>query len=367
MYCHTGQDVSGSNRPVMGGLSRRADSLASTSCCKLTSVSQRSDTEGDGGVRSAVVFNPTKVDAVRLRRTVTAALAEAGWPEPLWYETTVDDPGRGQAQQAVGAGVEVVFVCGGDGTILSCVNALVGTDVAMAVLPVGTGNLLAANLGLSADLAAGIEVAIERGRRLLDVGVVDNQVFTVMAGMGFDAQMLAATSETSKARIGWPAYLFGALRHLRDRPMRVSIRIDDRPPLRRRARTVLVANVGRLQGGVRLLADAEPDDGYLDVAVLTPRTIGHWAVLIWAVLARHQRVPRMEVFRCRQVQIISNRRQPRQLDGDLIEPDHALRAHIRPRALWLCVPRPSRAPDLSVDAVAVTQRGARRIERVRGE
>jgi YegS/Rv2252/BmrU family lipid kinase len=313
------------------------------------------------------VVNPTKVDVDRFRRTITGALAAAGWPAPLWFETRVDDPGRGQAQQAVDAGVEVVFVCGGDGTILSCVNALAGTEVAMAVLPVGTGNLLAANLGLSGDLAAGIEVAIERGRRRIDVGVADDQFFTVMAGMGFDAQMLAATSETTKARIGWPAYLVGAVRHLRDRPMRVSIRIDDRPPLRRRARTVLVANVGRLQGGVRLLADAEPDDGYLDVAVLTPRTIGHWAVLIWAVLARHHRVPRMEVFRCRRVQITSNRPQPRQLDGDLIAPARTLRVHIRPAALWLCVPQPASTRDLSVDAARVAQRGARRVQEVSGE
>ncbi|WP_329108815.1 diacylglycerol kinase family protein [Micromonospora sp. NBC_01699] len=330
-------------------------------------MSQRSDTSSDGGLRSAVVVNPTKVDVDQLRDTVTRALADAGWPEPSWYETTVNDPGRGQTRQAVEAGAEVVFVCGGDGTILSCVNALVGTDVAMAVLPVGTGNLLAANLGLSGDVAGGIEIALERGRRLLDVGVVGDQVFTVMAGMGFDAQMLAATSETTKARIGWPAYLVGAVRHLRDRPMRVVIRIDDDAPRRRRARTVLVANVGRLQGGVRLLADAEPDDGYLDVAILTPRTVRHWAVLIWAVVAKRERVPRMEVFRCRRVQITSNRRQPRQLDGDLITPEKALRAHVRPKALWLCVPRPAEAPDLSVDAATVSRRGERRIERVRGE
>ena len=85
------------------------------------------------------------------------------------------------------------------------------------------------------------------------------------------------------------------------------------------------------------------------------------------MLARHDRVPRMEVFRCRRVQITSNRPQPRQLDGDLITPDRSLRVHIRPRALWLCVPRPADAPDLSVDAATVTQRGARRIERVGGE
>lgn len=306
--------------------------------CKLDSVT----------VASAVVVNPSKVlDVEDLRRTITALLAEAGWPEPAWYETTVEDPGRGQARQAVENGARVVFACGGDGTVRSCITELAGTDVALAVLPLGTGNLLAANLGLDHDMIGGIEVALGGGRRRIDVGLVDGECFAVMAGMGFDAQMLAATSETTKARIGWPAYIFGALRHLRDRPMRVSIRIDDQPPIRRRARTVLIANVGRLKGGLRLLRDAEPDDGALDVAVLTPRTLGHWASLAWAVARRRRRVPRMEVFRGHRVQVSSNRAQPRQLDGDLIEPGRVLRAEVRPEALWLCVPRPAATPDLA--------------------
>ena len=206
-------------------------------------------------------MNPTKVDADRLRRTVTGALAEAGWPEPLWYETTVDDPGQGQARQAIEAGAEVVFVCGGDGTVMACVNALVGTDVAMAVLPVGTGNLLAANLGLSGDVAAGIEVAIERGAPTARRGRGRRPGLHRDGRDGLrraDAGRHLRDDQGADRLAGVPD---GGVRHLRDRPMRVSIRIDDEPPLRRRARTVLVANVGRLQGGVRLLADAEPDDG----------------------------------------------------------------------------------------------------------
>lgn len=342
--------------------------LAEGGCLLHTdAVDGRRQAGEDRGHRSAVVVNPSKVtDLDHLRQTVSEALAAAGWPEPLWYETTPEDPGRGQTQQAVRAGAEVVFVCGGDGTVMSCASGLIGTDVTLAVLPSGTGNLLAANLGLSDDLAAGIEVAIERGRRRLDVGVVkdaaQDRFFTVMAGMGFDAQMLADTSETTKARIGWPAYLLGALRHLRDRPMRVTIRIDDNPALRRRARSVLVANVGRLQAGVRLLADAEPDDGYLDVAVISPRTLRHWVSLGWAVLRRRHRIPRMEVFRCRRVEIISNRLQSRELDGDLIAPNHSLEVRVHPQAFWLCVPRPAQAPDLSVDARAAAERGERLVE-----
>lgn len=317
--------------------------------------------------RSAVVLNPAKLDDVeRVRRTVNRALAKAGWPEPRWYETSVEDPGVGQARTAVAEGAEVVFVCGGDGTVMSVASGLVGSEAALAVLPAGTGNLLAANLGLSTDLAGGLEVAVEGGRRRLDLGSVPGpdgrRFFTVMAGMGFDAQMLAATSEKTKSWLGWPAYLMGGLRHLRDRPMRVSVRVDDRPPLRRRARSVLVANVGRLQGGVRLLADAQPDDGTLDVAILTPRTVAHWAALGWAVVSRRRRVPGMETFRGHHVVVASNRPQPRQLDGDVIEPGRSLDVRVEPRAIWLCVPRPEGAPDLAYDADAARKRGERLVD-----
>lgn len=311
-------------------------------------------------VRSAVVVNPVKVDDLdEFRATVDGALTAAGWPAPRWYQTTSEEPGRSQAADAVATGAEIVFVAGGDGTILSAVSALVGTDTAMAVLPAGTGNLLAANLGLSTDVAAGLEVALEGGLRRLDVGEVDGQHFTVMAGMGFDARMLDATSDTAKARFGWPAYIAGALRHVTDRRMNVTVRIDGGKPIRRKAQTVLVANVGRLQGGVRLLTEARPDDGLLDVAILTPRLLRHWLALGWAVVRRKERVPSMEVFRGSRVEIASDRAQPRQLDGDLIEAGRLLDVQVQPKALWMCVPLPADHPDLAEDADAAAERGHR--------
>jgi diacylglycerol kinase family enzyme len=307
-----------------------------------------------------VVVNPSKIDDLdELRHSVDGVLSRSGWPAPQWLETTPEDPGRGQADAAVKAGAEVVFVCGGDGTVMAVVSALAGTDTAMAVLPAGTGNLLAANLGLSTDLDAGLEVALEGGLRRLDVGAVDGQSFVVMAGMGFDAHMLAATSETVKSRIGWPAYVLGALRHIRDRPIPVSIRIDDGEPMQRRVRSVLIANVGRLQGGVRLMAEAQPDDGVFDIAVLTPGSLRQWAALAWAVIRRRDRVPALEILRGARVEVRSNRPRSRQLDGDLIAPGHRLLVELVPKALWLCVPQPAGHPDLAEDVDAVAQRAAR--------
>jgi diacylglycerol kinase family enzyme len=307
-----------------------------------------------GPLRSAVVVNPVKVpDLDELRRTITDALTAEGWPEPMWFETTVDDPGVGQATRAVKDGAELVLACGGDGTVMACVTALAGTDVALAVLPAGTGNLLAANLGLSGDVATGLEVVLQGGRRRIDVGAVGEQSFAVMAGMGFDAHMLDDTNDTAKKHIGWLAYVAGAVQHLRDRPMHLRITLDDKPPFTRRPRTVIVGNVGRLQGGMRLLSDAQPDDGLLDVAILSPRTLRHWAALGWAVLRRKESVPRMETYTATRVQIRSRRVQPRQLDGDLIDPGKELLVTVRPQALLLCVPQPAADPDLAHDAGAV--------------
>ncbi|TDO41206.1 diacylglycerol kinase family enzyme [Paractinoplanes brasiliensis] len=302
------------------------------------------------GPRSAVVVNPTKVpDMDALRRLVEEGVDRVGWPRPSWYETTPDDPGQGQARQAIEEGAELVFACGGDGTVMAVVSALAGTDVTMAVLPAGTGNLLAANLGLGADAATGVEVAIEGGRRRIDVGVCDGKCFVVMAGMGFDAQMLEGTSEQAKKRIGWLAYVGGAVKHLRDRPMRARIVLDDRPPMPRRPRTVIVGNVGRLQGGVRLLTEADPADGQLDVAILSPNNLAHWASLAWGVIRRSERVPLMETYTASKVEIHSRGTQPRQLDGDLIEPGRHLKISVRPRALLLSVPQPDGDPDLAYD------------------
>jgi diacylglycerol kinase family enzyme len=308
-------------------------------------------TDGVTGPRSAVVLNPVKVpDMEFLRRIVGEGLSKAGWPEPAWYETTPEDPGKGQAEQAVRDGAQLVFACGGDGTVMAVVTALAGTDVAMAVLPAGTGNLLAANLGLGDDPATGVEVALEGGRKRIDVGVIEGRCFAVMAGMGFDAQMLAGTSDTAKKRIGWLAYVGGAVKHLRDRPMRARIVLDGGRPMPRRPRTIIVGNVGRLQGGVRLLADADPADGKLDVAVLSPRSLGHWASLAWAVVRRHDRVPLMETYTAERIEIHARSSQPRQLDGDLIDPGRSMKIHVKPAALLLCVPRPAGDPDLAEDA-----------------
>jgi diacylglycerol kinase family enzyme/membrane-associated phospholipid phosphatase len=302
--------------------------------------------ERSTGARAAVVVNPSKLHPDR-RGDIEAAFHRAGWPSPDWLETTVDDPGTGPAGRAVAAGAAVVVAAGGDGTVMSCANALVDTGVALAVLPSGTGNLLARNLGLPMRVDDAIAVATADGRRILDVGVVDGQCFLIMAGMGFDAQMLHDAPAELKARIGWPAYGVAALRHLCTLPMTVDISLDHGPSFTRRARAILIGNVGRLQGGIRLLPAAVPDDGMLDIAVLMPPRRRNWMALGWALLRQRRTPPSLEVFRARHVDVHSDQVQPRELDGDLIAPSDTMTVALRPGALVLCVPE--KAPLSVVD------------------
>ncbi|HEY3977139.1 MAG TPA: diacylglycerol kinase family protein [Streptosporangiaceae bacterium] len=297
--------------------------------------------------RAAVIVNPVKfADVGRFRSQVRAAMAERGWADPMWLATTPADPGGGQARTAVAGGADLVVACGGDGTVTACGAGLAGTGTPMAVVPVGTGNLLARNLGLPLDVRGALGVALAGVNRELDVGVANGRPFLVMAGLGLDARMLGSTSEPLKKRLGWVAYVLAGLRHLRDRPMRVTLRADGGPPQRRRAGAVIAGNVGRLQGGVPLLPGAAPDDGLLDVVVLTASSWAGWLAVAMHVLLRRRAGPPAggPVTRgaFRELRIDADRAYPWELDGELMGATGQLTIAIRAEKLLVRVPGPGR-------------------------
>jgi diacylglycerol kinase family enzyme len=290
--------------------------------------------------RAAVVHNPTKVtDLPALKKRVEPVMARAGWEPPLWLETTVEDPGAGMAKQAVDEGCDVVFVAGGDGTVMAAATSLAGTGVPLAILPTGTGNLLARNLDLPfTDEEACLRIGLTGRSRAIDVGAVEDRKFVVMAGLGFDAAMMRDAPEGLKKKVGWPAYVVSATKHLRGRGIRVALTLDDGEPLNRRVRTVVVGNVGKLQGNIPLLPDAVPDDGVLDVVVIAIRNVFDW-VRVGSRVIRRADVPdrRMERFTAKHILIEASHAQPRQLDGDVIEDGRRLDIQVEPGALLVKV------------------------------
>jgi diacylglycerol kinase family enzyme len=247
--------------------------------------------------RLAVVYNPTKVGIDEVRRLAEGRASRHGWTDPVFYETTEEDPGTGQAARAAADGVGLVIACGGDGTVRSVAQGLLGTSVPMGVVPLGTGNLLARNLGVPLDdVDRALRVAMSGRSRAIDLGEVHytdgdgvshDDVFLVMLGAGMDADMIAGTDDKLKARVGWLAYV-GAFANtlLRGHRIRVEYALDDGSPIQTRARTLLVANCGMLQAGMVLLPDAVIDDGLLDVLALRAKGPLGWAQA-GAVLAHH--------------------------------------------------------------------------------
>jgi len=290
--------------------------------------------------RVAAVLNPVKVtDLPALKAAITE---RCDGVEPTWYETTEEDPGAGQAAAAIEAGAELVLVCGGDGTVAACAGALANTGVAMAMVPSGTGNLLARNLGIPLEVSEALDVAFGPDERTLDVLESGEQRFVVMAGLGFDAALMRDTDEGLKDRIGWLAYVGGMAKALRRTPRaRFTVTLDDGPAETSKAIGVLVGNVGQLQGGITLLPDADPDDGQLDVIVLAPRTVRDWPALVWRILLRRPDSGRQaDIRRGKVVHISAPVEVPVEFDGDFRGAATELRVEVLPSALVLRCGRP---------------------------
>ncbi|ACZ32243.1 diacylglycerol kinase catalytic region [Xylanimonas cellulosilytica DSM 15894] len=303
--------------------------------------------ESERGQQVAVVINPSKEGADDVVERVKQVCADAALPAPLFYETTIEEPGGAQAKAALAAGASVVVAAGGDGTVRAVAGAMVGSTVPMAVLPVGTGNLLARNLDLPLTSVDDAMAVVVSGRdRRIDVGWArvteielgldgepradaatpgDTQVFLVIAGLGFDAAMVADADDTLKRRVGWIAYFLAGVRHLHGRRLQVQVSLDGGEPVTTRLRSIMVGNCGRLPGGVTLLPDAEIDDGVLDVAAIDTRGgLAGWAQLLGEVVMQgaglHNDLPgkigRIDHARARRTRIRVAGGEHAQVDGD---------------------------------------------------
>jgi len=312
--------------------------------------------------RAGVVVNYSKIERDDQRPgRVTARMTELGWAPPLWLPTTADDPGSSQAKAALAAGCDVVLSFGGDGTARLVAEQLLNTGVPLGLLPAGTGNLLARNLRVPpSDLDQALRIALGHRQRTVDVGRAEidvsgedespqRQTFLVMAGLGFDAEVMASVNPQLKQRVGWWAYVVTAMRVLNGRRTRVRVALDGEPPIAVRVRSIIVGNCGELTVGVRLLPEAQVDDGWLDVVAVGPRGIVGWAAVVGTVLSRRRRdgttgrATTVRHFRCRKIEIRAERPLYVQLDGDPAGSARVLRAWVEPAALQVKSP-PGQGP-----------------------
>jgi diacylglycerol kinase (ATP) len=299
--------------------------------------------------RVAVILNPIKTRAEEAKATIQRACLTAGWDEPVFYETTVEDPGFSQARAALAHKPDVVLVGGGDGTVRVVAESLARTGVAMGLIPLGTGNLLARNVDLDVnDLHSNVQTALFGHQRYIDTarmgiensrtGHSSEHVFLVIAGIGMDAEVLADTNAGLKKTLGWLAYTEAGMRHLPGRRKKISISLDGSPDQVRNIRSILFANCGLVPGGIDFIPQAMIDDGMLDVVVMSPRSAIGWLLMYVKIMFKHSgKLPIMTVYRSGRVIIKCPEPMPTQLDGDTAGEATKVTVQVEPRSLLVRV------------------------------
>ncbi len=276
--------------------------------------------------RALIVLNPAagQEDPLRVRRLLGGAFAVRGAPFDL-----VETAGAGDAERfardAVRLGYRAVVAVGGDGTVAEVITGLAGTQVPLAVVAQGTGNQVACNLGIPRDVEGAVEVAVHGVAAPMDLGqLADGRYFALMAGAGWDAEVMTAATRELKDRWGFGAYLYAGLRRALAPPSALYRITADGREFTVSAATVIVANVGQivydlLPVELRIGPGVSFHDGMLDVCIFAPRTFSDVAAVLWRV-ARGQYVgdDRMIYLRARDIRIESETPVVTQVDGDVV-------------------------------------------------
>lgn len=317
---------------------------------------------------AAVVYNPIKVDLAALRETVEAEALAAGWGETLWFETSLEDVGQAVTKQALEKGVDLVIAAGGDGTVRAIAEALRGSEVPVALVPSGTGNLLARNLQLTLDdMPESVRSAFTGVDRKIDLCVIDierddksrdRHVFVVMAGLGIDAKMIKNTDDGLKAKAGWAAYVKAIAKSLRDpHELHLRFRLDDGRSKRATLHTLIIGNCGSLPANILLMPDAVVDDGVFDLMMMRPGGplgwIRVWTKVAWtngvirrtatgrALAGEHKNDHDLRYKTGREFTARLSRPEEIELDGDGFGKATAFKAWIEPGALTVRTPAAS--------------------------
>ena len=266
-------------------------------------------------------------------------LTEQGITDPIWLEVPKSRKVPARVKEAIKLGADLIFIWGGDGSVQRCIDAAVGAPVTLAILPAGTANLLANNLGIPIDLEEAVDVGLHGNNHTIDVGKMNGEHFAVMAGIGFDALMIRDTDTEMKDRFGRAAYIWTGARHIHSTPVRTEVRIDGHTWFDDKASCVLIANVGSIGGGVTAFDHASPDDGKLDVAVMTANGVWQWLrTLTRASVGDADKSPLVQMTQATKITVETRKRLPYELDGGARPKTNKLRVHVVAHAVTIRVP-----------------------------
>lgn len=318
----------------------------------------------DDHITYAFIINPSKPEAERTRLYIKDYCSIHGIENPLFIDTQLDKDGRACAEEALSMGADVVIAVGGDGTVRTVASAMAYSTHAFGIIPIGTGNLFARNMGIPVDnIEVALSVATSHGSRRVDMGrmsLLDSAEpehehgFLVIAGAGFDANMINDTNPELKANISWFAYFVAAFKHLFGKKSRGTILIRTASGAQHTVdnvqfRTIMAGNCGNIPG-FTLMPDAQFDDGILDIETIDTRSgILGWMSLLWDVI--HKTVTRsskqspfathatVRQYQGISAEVILNKPVLAEVDGDILSQSNHFLFTVDRKALLVRAPQ----------------------------
>jgi YegS/Rv2252/BmrU family lipid kinase len=267
------------------------------------------------------------------------ALEQRGLTDVFWREVGKSRFAPKEVRKALASKAELLIVWGGDGMVQRCIDVVAGTETTMAIIPAGTANLLATNLGIPKEIEGALDIALTGRARRIDVGRINGERFAVMAGAGFDARMIGEADGSLKDRFGRLAYVWTGAKNLREKPFRASIKVDGARWYDGEASCILVGNVGKLFGGMEAFEDAQPDDGLLELGVVSADGVREWAETVArAVVGTVSKSPHAFTTKAHSVRIKLDRKVLYEIDGGDRKKTRKLRVEVEPQAVQICVP-----------------------------
>jgi diacylglycerol kinase (ATP) len=270
-----------------------------------------------------------------LRKT----LSTYGIDDPLWREVPKSRFIPKQVEKLLKDGAELIFVWGGDGTVQRVIDSVAGKPATLAVLPAGTANLFATNLGIPKDLEEAVKVGLHGSRRQLDVGLINDEHFGVMAGTGLDALMIRDADAGLKDKVGRVAYVVTGAKNIGKSAVTMQVEVDGKKWFKGKASCLLIGNLGDVFSGISAFPDSQPDDGFLSIGVVTAsgaldwiRTLGRSAV------GDPEKSPFVETTTGRKIEVRLGKAIPYELDGSDRKKAKRLQCKVEPGAITVCVP-----------------------------
>jgi YegS/Rv2252/BmrU family lipid kinase len=275
--------------------------------------------------RSFIITNPAagQQKAEKLRRRLGAAFAARNASFDM-FATDYAGHAEPLAREAARLGYRNVCIVGGDGSLAEAANGLAGTDTPLALIPAGTANQVAQNLGIPIRLESAVDIAVNGRIAPIDLGRIGDRAFALVAGAGFDAAIMNTATREMKERWGFGAYIYaGVTEALKAAPTRFHI-VADEVDIEIDAVTVMIANVGELFAKwlpFRMPLAPQPtsswQDGLLEVVVLSPKGFPHFANIVWRAATKSFAADRSFLhFQTRSITIEAEPQIAVQIDGD---------------------------------------------------